>query len=104
MPEIDDPFKPPDATVLRPRPGAGRRGASDVPPSPSRPAGAGPAAQPITDDTRNALGIGLNPLVQAASSVLVLAGQLRGTLASPDISALRRHALDEMSRFESRAR
>ncbi len=30
MPDIDDPFNPPDATVLRPRPGAGRRGGAEA--------------------------------------------------------------------------
>ena len=31
MSDTDDPFKPSDATVLRPRPGAGRRGSGDAP-------------------------------------------------------------------------
>ena len=30
MPDFDDPFKPSDATVMRPRPGAGRRGSPDA--------------------------------------------------------------------------
>jgi type VI secretion system protein ImpK len=34
----------------------------------------------------------------------MLAGQLRGSLSAPDIGALRRHALDEIRRFEDRAR
>src|SRR5512138_3797452 len=102
MPEIDDPFKPSDATILRPRPGGGRRGAADA--SGVRPAAVHPAVRPIADETRDALGVGLNPLVQAASAVLVLAGQIRGTLALPDIAALRRYALDEIRRFENRAR
>jgi type VI secretion system protein ImpK len=42
--------------------------------------------------------------VQAASPLLLLAGQLRGTLSSPDVATLRRHALDEIRRFEERAR
>jgi type VI secretion system protein ImpK len=102
MPDIDDPFKPSDATILRPRPGAGRRGAADG--SPVRLAPIGPNVRPIADDTRGALAVGLNPLAQAASAVLVLAGQIRGTLSPPDIAALRRYALDEIRRFENRAR
>jgi type VI secretion system protein ImpK len=50
------------------------------------------------------LGLGLNPLVRAASPLLLLAGQLRGSLAAPDVGDLRRHALEEIRRFEERAR
>jgi type VI secretion system protein ImpK len=50
------------------------------------------------------IGAGLNPLVRAASSLLLLAGRLRDTSASPDIAGLRRHANDEVRRFEERAR
>ena len=54
--------------------------------------------------TMDDLGMGLNPLVRAASALLLLSGQLRGTLAGPDIPTLRRHTLDEIRRFEDRAR
>lgn len=108
MPDFDDPFKPADATVIRPRPGAGKqRGVPDGPP-PS--AGARPLVPPPprTDPLPEAafqfLGTGLNPLVRAASPLLLLAGQLRGTLSAPDVGVLRRHALDEIRRFEQRAR
>jgi len=50
------------------------------------------------------VGLGLGPLVRAASPLLLLAGQLRGTLSGPDVSSLRRHAMDEIRRFEDRAR
>jgi type VI secretion system protein ImpK len=123
MPDFEDPFKPPpDATVVRPRPGAGRRPPSE-PPLPPRPpvpgggwpgdAGAGDGRaggvrpsrfEPIPESAREFLGAGLNPLVQAASPLLVLAGQLRGTLSGPDVGALRRHVLEEIRRFEERAR
>ena len=102
MPNIDDPFAPSDATVLRPRPGAGRRGAGEAAPA-ARP------APPIDSHAPHRLlpdrgAAGLNPLVQAASPLLLLAGQLRGTLASPDVPGLRRHALEEIRRFEENAR
>ena len=42
-------------------------------------------------------------LVQAASSLLVLAGRLRGSLQTTDILALRRQALEEIRRFEESA-
>ncbi len=106
MPDIDDPFKPSDATVLRPRPGAGKRGTADPAASPfrtaPRPAYPEPVAAPPS--AREILAGGLNPLVQAATPLLLLAGQLRGTLSSPDLTGLRRHTLDEIRRFEERAR
>ena len=104
MPDIDDPFKPSDATVLRPRPGAGRRGAAEGASSGRVPARPAPYAEPVAEPVRELLAPGLNPLVQAASPLLLLAGQLRGTLAVPDLVGLRRHALDELRRFESHAR
>jgi type VI secretion system protein ImpK len=101
MPDNDDPFKPSDATILRPRPGGGRRGdlGTQVRPAPS-PA----AAEPIAQSRQELIAPGLNPLVQAATPILMLAGQVRGTLAAPDVPGLRRHALDEIRLFEERAR
>jgi type VI secretion system protein ImpK len=104
MVDIDDPFKPSDATILRPRPGAGRRGAGDAG-APLRPAAPVPDyAESVSGPARELLASGLNPLVQAASPLLLLAGQLRGTLAAPDVAGVRRHALEEIRRFEERAR
>ena len=107
MPENDDPFARSDATVLRPRPGAGRRGLSDSGPvarQPAPPPAAASYADPNPLPPRGALGIGLNPLVQAASPLLLLAGQMRGSLTAPDIPTVRRFAVDEIRRFEERAR
>jgi type VI secretion system protein ImpK len=110
MSDIDDPFKPSDATVMRPRPGAGRRGGGEPPhQSPqasgsSRGGAGGGYSEPIPQSARELLGQGLNPLVKAASPLLLLAGQLRGSLSAPDVGDLRRHALDEIRRFEERAR
>jgi type VI secretion system protein ImpK len=107
MADSDDPFGRSDATVLRPRPGAGRRGDSGPVPRPPvpPPAPAAPVyADAVPPPAREILGTGLNPLVQAASPLLLLAGQFRGTLTAPDIAGLRRHAIDEIRRFEERAR
>jgi type VI secretion system protein ImpK len=114
MSDIDDPFKPSDATVLRPRPGAGRRpgapppGGSASPPGPAGTFTAGPRpgvyAEPVTSSAQQWLGLGLSPLVRAASPLLLLAGQLRSTLSVPDVAGLRRHALEEIRRFEEQAR
>ena len=103
MPNSDDPFLRPDATRLRPRPGAGRRTFVDG----ARPQAAVPLtsdAAPIPISARALLGIGLNPLVQAASPLLLLTAQMRDTLTPMDVAALRRHALDEIRRFEEQAR
>ncbi len=102
----DDPFRPRDATVLRPRPGAGKRGGNDesyVPPPSQASARVAQEPQPLSTNALSALGIGLNPLVQAASPVLLLAGRVRGTLQG-DVPTLRRQAQEEMRRFEDRAR
>jgi type VI secretion system protein ImpK len=104
MPQIDDPFRPADATVLRPRPGAGRPGTGHVPPPPRWQSSSAAYAEPVPPAAHEALGTGLDPLVRAASGVLLLAGQLRGTLSAPDVAGLRRHALDEIHKFEERAR
>src|SRR5688572_7854873 len=104
MPDIDDPFKPSDATVLRPRPGAGKRGSSDSGPIPFRSPAPPAYVEPIPAAAGKSLGAGLNPLVQAASPLLLLAGQLRGTISSPDLAGLRRHTLDEIRRFEEKAK
>jgi type VI secretion system protein ImpK len=104
MPEIDDPFKPADATIVRPRPGGGRRPASDAG-LPTRAAVPFDVyGEPAQRAARDEGAAGLNPLVQAASPLLILAGHVRGTLATPDVIGLRRHALDEIRRFEERAR
>src|ERR1700731_3121313 len=103
MPNSDDPFLRPDATRLRPRPGAGRRTFVDA----VRPPAAAPAvtdAAPISTSARALLGIGLNPLLRAATPLLLLTAQMRETLSPMDVPGLRRHALDEIRRFEEQAR
>ncbi|HMH88495.1 MAG TPA: type IVB secretion system protein IcmH/DotU [Steroidobacteraceae bacterium] len=102
----DDPFAPRDATVFRPRPGAGKRGAeraaSPEPrayaPSPA------PSRQPAAAAVRDFSAAGLNPLLQAASPLLILMGRLRTSLSNPDIAGLRRQALEQVREFEERAR
>src|SRR3954454_22574609 len=103
MADEDDPFSRPDATRLRPRPGAGKRGSKD--PSRAQPPPAPMiSAEPITEAVREGLGVGLNPLVQAASPLLLLAGQVRGCLQPMDVQGLRSQVLEEIRRFEDRAR
>lgn len=103
----DDPFAPRDATAYRPRPGAGKRG-------PDRPGALEPRVAPAYTQSvgRSALpgtlrdfsAAGLNALLQAASPLLILIGQLRTSLSYPDIGGLRRQILDQLREFEDRAR
>jgi type VI secretion system protein ImpK len=97
-----DPFNTPDGTRLRPRPGAGRRGFGDAPPRHAEPSFV--ETEPIPEGSRELLGVGLNPLVQAASPLLLLAGQLRGSVTPMDVEGLRHLALEEIRRFEEHSR
>jgi type VI secretion system protein ImpK len=101
----DDPFAPRDATVFRPRPGAGKRG-PERPASPEprayAPSPTGRAIPPAA--VRDFSAAGLNPLLQAASPLLILMGRLRSSLGNPDIAGLRRQALEQLREFEESAR
>jgi type VI secretion system protein ImpK len=115
----EDPFAPRDATVFRPRPGAGKRGPERpaVPPPESRIGGLAPGRAPgpgasygqapggaLPGNLRDFSAAGLNPLLQAASPLLILIGKLRASLSNPDIAGLRRQALEQVREFEDRAR
>lgn len=119
----DDPLAPRDVTILRPRPGVGRKPASPAPPSPPpvqpvaqpSPAAYAPASPPAqapaqfatpgyADSLPQLPGVALNPLVQAAVPLLLLAGRLRGQIAPADVEGLRRQAMQEVNAFEERAR
>jgi len=99
----NDPFAPRDGTVFRPRPGAGKRGpdrATNVEPrAPVRAPGRAPSAGSVRDFAA----AGLNPLLQAASPLLILMGRLRTSLSNPDIAGLRRQTLEQIRDFEERA-
>src|SRR4051812_31906783 len=109
----DNPFKPRDATVLRPRPGAGRRAPTSAtvlrpptsaPPIESAPRPAEPASAVVPSEARKMLAAGLNPLVRAAAALLLLAHRLRRTISIPDVSGLRQHMFGDIRRFEEVAR
>ena len=108
----DDPFRPPIATVLRPKPGAGKRAppAAAPPPAPQAPpprraASPAPAPLPASDTgVLHGAGQGLNPLVSAAVPLLLMVGGMRSSTIQGDVPALRRQALEEIRRFEESAR
>lgn len=94
-----------DATVVRPR---GAPTPAPAAPAPAPAAYAPPAAaahaQPATDeDISGFLGGGMNPLVQAASPLLLLAVQVRHSATAQDPTRLRDQATTQVRRFESRA-
>ena len=99
----DSPFARSDPTLLRPRPGGGKRGSGDTSLTPPAAPEVGDV-DPVAPEARALLGVGLNPLVQAASPLLLLMGQLRAEFSPMEITGLRRHALDAIHRFEEHAR
>src|SRR5258708_3281633 len=106
-PPPDDPFAPSDATILRPRPGRRPAGPGPAPPAglaarQAAPPPGLPGGSASLDDFISAGG--LNPLVQAAVPLLVLAGRLRGQIANADVESLRRQCVQEVRAFEDRAR
>jgi type VI secretion system protein ImpK len=99
---VDDPFGVPADPSQRPRPGAGRRSHESTI-SPRQVITRPYEGDPLPPSARAFLGLGLNPLVQAASPLLLLIGGLRSSTSSTDVSGLRRHALEEIRRFEENA-
>jgi type VI secretion system protein ImpK len=104
MPNNDDPFFRPDATKLRPRPGGGRRTPADSPRTQVSQASTPIDSTPAAPGARALIGIGLNPLVRAATPLLLLTAQAREATAAVDVAGLRRNALDEIHQFEEQAR
>src|SRR5262249_55721843 len=102
MSDSDDPFLRPDVTKARPRPGAGRPPYVDA----VRPKAASmPFADTvaISPSARALFGLGLNPLVRAATPLLILTANIRESTSSVDVAGLRRHVLDEIRQFEEQA-
>jgi type VI secretion system protein ImpK len=108
MSDTDDPFRPSDSTVVRPRPGGVRRpGPGETTPLPrtaASPVSPLPVPASVPAAPPAILAAGLSPLVHAAVPVLLMAGQIRSTVSVQDVMGLRRHATDEIRRFEERAR
>jgi len=103
MANSDDPFLRPDATRMRPRPGGGRRTFVEPPRTQVAQATVGDAGS-LPPSARALIGIGLNPLVRAATPLLLLTAQIRESLGSMDVGGLRRSALEEIHLFEATAR
>lgn len=103
----DDPFgaNDGDRTVLRPRPGGNRASPSRVPPRPQPPAGSA-SRQPPPPPPTAALGQiqgGLNPLTGAATTLIALLSQLRGSPHHSDPTGLFQQISGELQQFETTA-
>ncbi len=103
MADNDDPFVRPDATMLRPRPGAGKRGWND----PARSRAAAPVSERGADLRRGARPARHRPQSAGAGGKSAAAADrpvARRRVTPMDVPGLRRHALDEIRRFEDQAR
>lgn len=102
-------FKQPgagDSTVLKPTPG--RRGAGDMRPPPVTPSYQGePVSASAVAPGRvdlGSLGVGLNPIVQAASTLLMVFDKTRGTMRHANVAGLHNSLVNEIKQFENRLR
>lgn len=96
----DDPFASPgssDGTIIRPTPG-GRRPESPAPAAPPLQAAGHAGSVPLLPRT------GLNPLENAAGTLLTLLTRLREAPSHPDPDSLRSQVIEEVKAFETRAR
>ncbi len=107
----DDPFAPRDGTVLRPRPGAGRRTGGET--SVGSPFGQPAPRTVIPPQTPHAptggnlsdfLSGARNPIVQAAAPLLTLGARLATVVQQANIATLRQQAIQEVRSFEERMR
>jgi type VI secretion system protein ImpK len=111
----DDPFAPRDGTILRPRPGAGRRSGTET--SVGSGIGLPPprVATPHTQQTQfsgsgsggnlsDFLAGARNPIVQAAAPLLTLGARLSTAVQQANIATLRQQAVQEVRAFEDRMR
>lgn len=89
---------------MRPRPGGGRRPSVEPPPRTQMSAPSQGDSAPIPPSARALIGMGLNPLVRAATPLLLMTAQVREAMAAVDVAGLRRNALDEINQFEEQAR
>jgi type VI secretion system protein ImpK len=108
----DDPFAPRDGTVMRPRPGAGRRSGSETLVGSSL--GQLSPRTVLTGSTTMASGSGgnladflvgaRNPIIQAAAPLLTLGARLSTSVQQANIATLRQQAVQEVRAFEERMR
>ena len=99
----DDPMR--DATVVRPRSATPPASAAVPAPAPAPVRSPAPPRTPPASaaEISEFLGGGMNPLVQTASPLLLLAVQLRHSVSQPDAAHLREQVIAQVRKFEGRA-
>lgn len=111
----DNPFGDPgdsERTVIRPRPGVGRGGPAAPPQQPAQPMQPPPRAAAPAAPSAAAFGAlpselpapGINPVVDAAATLLALATRLRRARQPQNIGALRDRVIAELKVFEQKIR
>lgn len=108
----DDPFAPRDGTVMRPRPGAGRRSGSEpfVGTSLGQPTprtvlpGSTTMHSGSSGNLADFLVGARNPIIQAAAPLLTLGARLSTSVQQANIATLRQQAVQEVRAFEERMR
>lgn len=111
----DDPFSDDvNRTVTRPIPGGLRGGAATPQPGSRRSSSPQstprsqrqhtPTNQHYSEPNTVVFGLGLNPLVEAASPIINIATQLRNEVSHGDVSSLREHLIRQIRLFEDRAK
>lgn len=91
-----------DRTIFIPKPG-GRGPASSMPPPPPPP----PSPRELKmnyQEQLETIATGVNPLVSAASGLIALPAQFINMASHHDVAGLRRLVLEEIKRFENKAR
>lgn len=96
-----------DRTIFIPKPGG--RGPASVapPPPPPRPPPSSARQQNIGNyytERLETISTGINPLVSAAAGLVALPAQFSQMMSHHDITGLRRQVLEEIKRFENKAR
>jgi type VI secretion system protein ImpK len=86
-----------DRTVMKPSPG--RRTAPSPPPRQQQPSAAGPVDR---EAAYFRVGVGLNPLVSAATTLLAVFEKTRHSLSHQDVGGLHQRLVNEMRVFETR--
>lgn len=105
MPIPDDPFAhDPERTVIRPMPGRRSEPAAAPGRKPAPPPAPPPAGPSGSEDVAEIGAVGVNPLVEAASSLIAMAVRLRHTTNQSDVPALRDRIVRELKRFEQALR
>jgi len=108
----DDPFAPAEGTIIRPKPGGGRRVGSDprtqIPRAePSRAREDPPEPLPRSVgrvELSEFISGGRNPILQAAAPLVAIAGRLQATVSQADVGSLRAQTMQQIRQFDDRLR